>query len=211
MSAPETLHSGIVAPQGVWWKPAHKAEKTWVAIAFAWCMVLFAMMPLWHFKGGQNPSGIRGRTTPEAFMARTQAFIEQYQVGEEQSIPVVEPPAGADIYMIGMMWQWRPVLRLREGVAYTLHLSSLDVNHGFSLYPVNVNFQIVPGYDYGLRIVPYSVGDFRVICNEFCGIGHHTMVGKVLVLDSLAPRLPWLRDSLTTRAAAPDTAKGAVR
>jgi len=210
MSAPETLHSGIAAPQGIWWKPAHKGEKTWVAIAFAWCMVLFAMMPLWHFKGGQNPSGIRGRTDPAAYMARTQEFINQYQVGEEQSIPVVEPPAGADVYMIGMMWQWRPVLRLHAGTAYTLHISSLDVNHGFSLYPVNVNFQVVPGYDYGLRIVPNSTGDFRVLCNEFCGIGHHTMVGKVLVLDSAAPRLPYLRDSLTT-GTLPDSAKGGVR
>ena len=190
MSAPETLHSGIVAPQGIWWKPAHKAEKTWVAIAFAWCMVLFAMMPLWHFKGGQNPSGIRGRVDPAAFMTRTQEFINQYQVGEDHDIPVVEPPAGADIYMIGMMWQWRPVLRLREGVSYTLHLSSLDVNHGFSLYPVNVNFQIVPGYDYGLRIVPNSAGDFRVICNEFCGIGHHLMIGKIEVVPAQTAGLP---------------------
>ena len=210
MSAPETLHSAVFAPQGVWWKPAHRAEKTWVAISFAWCMILFAMMPLWHFKGGQNPSGIRGRTDPAAFMARTQAFINQYRVGEDHGIPVVEPPAGADIYLIGMMWQWMPVLRLREGVQYTLHLSSLDVNHGFGLYPVNVNFQIVPGYDYGLRIVPNATGDFRVICNEFCGIGHHNMVGKVVVLDRNAPTLPYLRDS-TVAAPATDTAAGGAR
>ena len=64
------FHSGIVAPQGVWWRPAGKQEKLWVAIAFAWCMVLFAMMPLWHIRGGQNPSGIRTRVTPEDYMAR---------------------------------------------------------------------------------------------------------------------------------------------
>ena len=212
MSAPETLHSAVVAPQGVWWKPAHKAEKTWVAIAFAWCMILSAMMPLWHLKGGQNTSGIRGRTEPAAYMARTQAFIAQYRVGEDHNIPVVEPPAGADVYMIGMMWQWMPVLRLHEGVSYTLHLSSLDVDHGFSLYPVNVNFEIVPGYDYGLRIVPNRTGDFRVICNEFCGIGHHTMVGRVIVLDRNAPALPYLRDSSATAApAAAPAARGAAR
>ena len=34
---------------------------------------------------------------------------------------------------------------------YTLHLSSVDVNHGFNLYPFNVNFQVVPGYDYALE------------------------------------------------------------
>ena len=183
---PETYHSAVVAPQGTWWKPAHKAERIWVMIAFGWCMVLFAMMPLWHLKGDQNPSGIRGRTTPEKYMARVSEFINQYQVGEDHGIAVVEPPAGADVYLIGMMWQWMPVLRLREGVSYTLHLSSLDVNHGFSLFPVNLNFQVVPGYDYGLKIVPNAAGDFRIVCDEFCGIGHHTMVGKVIIVDSAA-------------------------
>ena len=46
---------------------------------------------------------------------------------------------------------------------------------------MNLNFQIVPGYDYGLRIVPNKAGDFRIVCNEFCGINHHMMVGKVVV------------------------------
>ena len=73
------------------------------------------------------------------------------------------------------------VFKLKKGVQYTLHLSSEDVNHGFSLFPVNLNFQVIPGYDYGLKIVPNKSGDFRIICNEFCGIGHHTMVGKVVV------------------------------
>ena len=214
MSAPETFHSGIVAPQGVWWKPAHKAERRWVIIAFAWCMVLSAMMPLWHFKGGQNPAGIRGRVDPGAFYARTQEFIAAYQVsvdtiklpdGSQGTVAVVEPPAGADVYLIGRMWAWEPVLRLHEGVAYTLHLSALDVNHGFSLYPVNLNIQVVPGFDYGLRIVPNSAGDFRVICNEFCGIGHHTMVGKVVVLGHDVPILPYLKDSVATAVPAATT------
>ena len=61
------------------------------------------------------------------------------------------------------------------------------MNHGFSLYPINVNFQVVPGYDYGLRVTPNASGDFRIICNEFCGIGHHVMVGRVIVDDAPVP------------------------
>jgi cytochrome c oxidase subunit II len=175
------FHSGIVSPRGNWWLPAHAQEKRWVVIAFAWCMVLFAMMPLWHFKGGQNPAGIRAKTTPQAYMERTQRFVNDYKVGEEQGIPVVAPPPGADVYLVGRMWSWYPILKLKKGASYTLHLSSTDVNHGFSLYPVNLNFQVVPGYDYGLRVVPNKAGDFRIICNEFCGIAHHAMVGKVVV------------------------------
>jgi cytochrome c oxidase subunit 2 len=78
------------------------------------------------------------------------------------------------------MW-WYLALQLEEGKSYTLHLSSTDLNHGFNLQPFNLNFQVIPGYDYGLRITPNKAGDYRVICNEYCGIGHHLMTGKVLV------------------------------
>jgi len=182
---PET-HTGLESPRGVWWKPAHKAEKVWVAIAFVWCMVLFAMMPLWHLRGGQNPSGIRRKVDPEAFFQRTQEFIAQYQIGEDRGMPIVAPPPGADVYLTAQTFQWTPILQLEKGREYVLHLSSRDVNHGFSLYPMNVNFQVVPGYDYGLRVQPTEAGDFRIICNEFCGIGHHLMVGRVIVVDPAA-------------------------
>ncbi len=177
------MHSAIVPPKGVWWKPAHPGERVWVGIAFAWCMVLFAMMPLWHMKGGQNPSGIRRRVEPAAFYKRTQEFITQYRVGEDHGIPIVAPPPGSDVYLMAMTYTWTPILKLQEGAEYILHLSALDVNHGFNLNPLNVNFQVVPGYDYGLRVTPTAAGDFRIICNEFCGIGHHTMVGRVIVVN----------------------------
>lgn len=178
------MSTGVTPPEANWWKPAHKSEKIWFTIAFIWCMVLFAAMPFWHFKGGQNPSGIRAKVDAAAYTARVQQFIADYQVGTEMGIPVVAPPAGSDIYLQGQMWQWIPVLQLQEGVQYTLHLSSVDVNHGFNLYPFNVNFQVVPGYDYGLKITPTEAGDYRIICNEFCGVGHHLMVGKITVLSS---------------------------
>jgi cytochrome c oxidase subunit 2 len=179
-------HSGIEAPKGVWWKPLHGSERLWVALAFAWCLVLFAMMPLWHLRGGQNPSGIRHRVEPRAYAARVAEFVAQYKVGEDKGFPVVEPPPGSHVYLQASMWAWMPVLRLHEGAEYTLHLSSLDVNHGFSLFPLNVNFQVVPGYDYGLRVRPDTAGEFQILCNEFCGIGHHLMVGKVIVVPTAA-------------------------
>jgi cytochrome c oxidase subunit 2 len=150
-------------------------------------MVLFAMMPLWHLKGGQNPSGIRRRVAPAAYLKRAQEFTRQYKVGDDGGIPIVEPPPGSDVYLTAMTFQWTPILRLRRGAEYTLHLSSVDVNHGFSLWPLNINFQVVPGYDYGLRVTPTEAGDLRIICNEFCGIGHHTMLGRVIVVDGDAP------------------------
>ena len=178
------VHTGLDPVPGVWWKPAHKSERIWVSIAFAWCIVLFAMMPLWHWKGGQNPAGVRSRVEPRDFYRRTVKFAQQYQVGTDGGMPIAAPPPGAEVYLVGLTYQWYPVLQLEQGKEYMLHLSALDVNHGFSLYPLNVNFAVVPGFDYALRVTPTSSGDFRIICNEFCGIGHHTMVGRVIVVDS---------------------------
>jgi cytochrome c oxidase subunit 2 len=189
------VHTGLEPVPGIWWKPAHKAEKMWVAIAFGWCMVLFAMMPLWHWKGGQNPSGIRRRVDPKAFYARTAEFTKQYKVGDDRGFPIVQPPAGADVYLTAMTFQWYPILQLVRGTKYRLHISSLDNLHGFSLYPLNVNFEIAPGYDYALDVTPTVAGDFRIICNEFCGIGHHTMVGRVIVLDEAGKRVSDTRNA----------------
>ena len=34
--------------------------------------------------------------------------------------------------------------------------------------------------------MPTEAGDFRIVCNEFCGVGHHVMVGRVEVIDPAA-------------------------
>lgn len=175
------MESPLSPVKGVWWKPVGSQEKLWVTVSFIWCLVLFAMMPLWHLKGGQNPSGIRAKVEPKQFRERALRFEKEYEVGKEKGIRIVEPPPGADIYMVGSMWQWTPILKLKKGKEYILHLSATDVNHGFNLMPININFQVVPGYDYGLKITPDQAGEFMVVCNEFCGIGHHNMVGKIIV------------------------------
>ena len=88
---------------------------------------------------------------------------------------------GAVRGLVARMWGWSPVLKLRQGETYRLHLSSLDLQHGFSLQPLNMNFQVLPGYDHVLTITPTSKGEFTIVCNEFCGIGHDKMIGKILV------------------------------
>ena len=58
--------SAIEPPaQRVWWKqPLDRVEGTWIVIAFAWCMVMFFMMPYWHVYGKQNLSNEAYRSSP---------------------------------------------------------------------------------------------------------------------------------------------------
>lgn len=170
----------------LWWnEPLDKVELAWIVIAFVWGLVMFSAMIYWHIVGKQNLSNEAYRIDPEVYAERTEAMVEAYTVREEgdTGIPVVHPPAGSDIYMVGRLYEWWPVLELEKDESYRLHLSSMDVQHGFSLQPTNINLQVHPGYDMVLTVTPDEAGEFSVVCNEYCGIGHHTMVGRIYVVE----------------------------
>lgn len=168
-----------------WWNvPVGKQEIVWIGIALVWCLIMFFMMPYWHIYGKQNLSNEAYQTTPAKFQAKVDEMVSKYKIGEQAGIPIVKPPAGSDVYMLGRLWQWYPILELEKDQSYRIHLSSMDWNHGFSLQPVNINLQIVPGYDMVVTMTPDQAGEFTVVCNEFCGIGHHTMLGKIYVKEN---------------------------
>lgn len=177
----------ITPPENrLWWnEPLHRIEIVWIAVAFLWGVVMFFTMIYWHIAGDQNLSNEAYRVHPEAYAAKTEEFAAKYKVREEgkTGIPVVRPPAGGDAYMLARLWEWWPVLELVKGETYRLHLSSLDWQHGFSLQPTNINIQVHPRYEMVIKITPSASGEFSVVCNEFCGIGHHAMVGKIRVVD----------------------------
>lgn len=175
-----------LAPPGekIWWKePIERVELLWVALALIWALFMFFMMPYWHVYGKQNLSNEAYRTTPEQFGKKVQAMVDQYTVRKEtqREYPVVHPPAGADIYLLARLWEWYPILELEKNQTYRLHVSSMDWQHGFSLQPENINFQIVPGYETVITITPDKAGEYTIVCNEYCGINHHNMLGKIYV------------------------------
>ena len=170
----------------IWWRePIEKAELVWISIVVVWGIILTLMMPIWHIYGKQNLSNEAYRVTAKDYMAKAQAVVDQYTVRTEgtRKFPVVKPPIGADIYMVARLWDWWPILELEAGQSYRLHLSSLDWQHGFSLQPTNINVQVLPGYEMVMTITPDKAGEYSVICNEYCGIGHHNMVGKIHVVE----------------------------
>lgn len=170
--------------QRIWWyEPIPKTELSWIIIGFIWGLVMFFMMIYWHGAGEQNVSNEAYRVTPAAFSEKTKAMVDQYQVREESGIPVVHPPPGSDVYLIARLWQWYPIIEFEKDQTYRLHISSMDWQHGFSLQPVNINLQIHPGYDFVITVTPDTTGEYGVVCNEYCGLGHHTMLGKMYVVE----------------------------
>jgi cytochrome c oxidase subunit 2 len=173
----------IYNPPADWFKGPKGPERLWIGLALIWCMVMFIAMPYWHFYGKQNSTGEAYRMDVAEFGTRLRHFVDNGKVGEENGIPIVEAIPGGDAYLLSRMWAFYPIIKMKKGQTYRLHITSQDLQHGFSLQPMNMNFQVLPGYDHVLTLTPTSSGTFAIICNEFCGIGHHTMTGRIIVED----------------------------
>ncbi len=177
----------ILPPQNrLWWnEPLDRVEVLWIAIAFLWGVIMFATMIWWHIYGQQNLTNETYRVVPEEFGERTEAMVEKYTVREEgeTGMPVVHPPPGTEVYLRASLWEWYPILELEKGQTYRVHMSSMDWQHGFSLQPTNINLQIHPKYEMVITLTPNETGEFGIVCNEYCGIGHHEMLGKLYVVE----------------------------
>ena len=175
----------IYSPPAGWFKAPTGAERLWVGLALSWCITMSLAMPYWYLHGKQNSTGESYKVTAADFSTRVRQFVKSNTVGKDAAtgVPIVEIAPGGDGYLLAHMWAFYPIIKLKKGQTYRLHISSVDLQHGFSLQPLNMNFQVLPGYDHVLTIRPTSSGVFPIICNEFCGIGHHTMTGRIIVED----------------------------
>lgn len=173
-------------PDKTWWQErVDPLERLWVIIALLMVVIFFSSwMLIWHGIGRQNMTGEAYQVSPTAYKARVEEFISRYQVGDDSGRPIAEPPPGGEAYMYATRFAWIPILRLRVGETYTLHLSSLDVLHGFSITnPHQWNIQLYPGYEWVVHFTPTAPGVYNIACNDFCGIGHEFMLGKIIVVE----------------------------
>jgi len=65
----------------------------------------------------------------------------------------------------------------------TFRLTSADVLHGFLVVGTNANAMAIPGYVSQFTLSFPTPGEYVVACNEYCGVMHHNMVGRLIVTE----------------------------
>jgi cytochrome c oxidase subunit 2 len=89
--------------------------------------------------------------------------------------------------VIGVMFAWLPTeMTVPADTPITFHLTSADVTHGYEIVRTNGQAMVVPGY-ISQFTTQFAPGEYLIACNEYCGIGHHTMAAKLHVV----PRGQW--------------------
>ncbi|WP_304362382.1 cupredoxin domain-containing protein [Collimonas fungivorans] len=72
-------------------------------------------------------------------------------------------------------------IRLKKNQPVTLEFTTLDVVMGFALSDFGVRADILPGTTARIRFTPDKTGQFPFHCDIFCGSGHESMTGTVIV------------------------------
>jgi cytochrome c oxidase subunit 2 len=84
--------------------------------------------------------------------------------------------------VVGLMFTWLPTeMSLPADTPVTFHLTSPDVIHGYQIVRTNGQAMVVPGY-ISQFTTQFPPGEYLVACNEYCGIGHHTMASRLHVV-----------------------------
>lgn len=91
-------------------------------------------------------------------------------------------PNTYEAVVIGQAWSFIPgEIKVPAGADVTFIATSSDVLHGFNVEGTRVNMMLIPGQISRQTYRFEEPGERLLVCHEYCGVGHHTMYGRIIV------------------------------
>jgi cytochrome c oxidase subunit 2 len=106
--------------------------------------------------------------------------------GFAQPSVALNADGSATVHVVAMMFGFAPAeIRVPRGRPVTFRVTSPDVIHGFQIVKTNGNAMVVPGYVTQFTTQFDTAGEYLIVCNEYCGLGHHVMHSSLIVEDGI--------------------------
>ena len=150
-----------------------KIEKIFLTLSASMLLVFLGALFYSAFGMGMHLPG-RGGTIDPAAVRVTPPFD---QPGAREVAP-----GRYEVVVLGMAWAYQPSeIRVPAGSEVTFITTATDVVHGLHVEGTRVNLMLVPGQIARLTYTFDEPGEHRIVCHEYCGVGHHLMHGVVIV------------------------------
>ena len=104
---------------------------------------------------------------------------------------ILDDPNGKDDVLIQS-----EEINLQNNIPVKILLRSVDVLHNWYVPQFRAKMDAVPGVVTFYWFEPNKVGEYEVLCAEYCGVGHYAMRGSVLVKDEQDYK-NWLQEQET--------------
>ena len=168
--------------------PIHPLEKRWAIIAIAIALVMAGMVVYTAVAMSIHPP-----SNVEAIDSTRLHLTNEFA---EENLGVRTEKDGTVVARVVMARYsvHPPEITLPAGRPVVLRAASADVVHGLHVAGTNIGTQVVPGYVSQVRTTiqfdsvaqigtrnPDGSVTVPLFCNEYCGMGHQSMFGRVRV------------------------------
>ncbi|MCA0986471.1 cytochrome c oxidase subunit II [Guptibacillus algicola] len=154
----------------------HKFEKIWLIVGSGTLIVFLLIIGINAFAMGHTPPSEDEILNPRE-VDTTPPFDEPglKKVSENEY----------ELVMVAQAFTFESVkdLKIPKGATVHFKVTSKDVVHGFQIPKTNVNMMITPGHVNSITHTFDETGQFLILCNEYCGVGHQAMGVPLEVIE----------------------------
>ena len=155
----------------------HRYEKWWLTLGTGSLILFLIILGISAFHQGHQPPSAKAYVNPEQ-VDKTAPF-------NEPGLKKVEGKAwDYELVFVASAFNYTPgEIEIPKGATLKITATTKDVVHGFEVAGTNINMMLEPGFVNEYTTTLDKTGEFLIVCNEYCGVGHHTMKSMIKVVD----------------------------
>ncbi len=151
-------------------------ERKWIAISLMIVGLFVGIITIDALFHGINPPS-KVETIDSASLHLSEEFAED-NLGVQ-----VDDKGAITIRMVAGRYSFFPKhIDVPAETPLTFRWVSMDVLHGVHIPMTNMSTMIVPGYVAEITTTFPKPGDYPLLCNEYCGLGHNHMWSNISVI-----------------------------
>ncbi|MDM5333377.1 cytochrome c oxidase subunit II [Ureibacillus composti] len=156
----------------------HKYEKWWLSFGAAMLVAFLVIVGVSAFHNGTHPNSSKWTINYEK--------VDEIAPFNQPGVHKVEDKDwDYEVVLVASAFSYNPMdIEIPVGSKVKFIATTKDVIHGFEVAGTNINMMLEPGYVSEYVTTVDKVGEFLIVCNEYCGTGHAMMYSKLMVVNS---------------------------
>ena len=128
-----------------------------------------------------QPAEEKAGTTADVPAAENEN-IEEMAVNDDSEAVMEDNSNVIEIEIAAKKWEFDPaIITVKEGDRVRLSIKSIDVSHGIAIPDFDVSQTLEPGKTELVEFTADKKGTYTFFCSVFCGSGHRSMKGTLVV------------------------------
>jgi cytochrome c oxidase subunit 2 len=155
-------------------------ERQWVWISLGLAIVMGVMLGYFAVANNLHPP-----SNVEPIDSSRLHLSEEF--AEDNLGVKINPDGSVRVTLVAARYGFYPPrIEVPVDTPVTFRLASADVLHGVHVPNTNMATMVVPGYIAEVTTTFPRTGEYSLLCNEYCGLGHDSMWSRLVVVPKTA-------------------------